>query len=328
MKKQQSAREKEQRQDNNVAELDVKFIDLKRDFAFKWTFGTEGHEDLLLMLIDSLLPDKHVCSVTLGAQEQTPDREDAQGGIYDIYCETDDGSSLTIEMQVCSQKDFNDRMVFYSSFPIRNRVGQGAVSDYKLIKNKSKISEKHLLSVRYKLPPIYVIGLVNFELTGLGKSDKIIRHFSIREDDGKNEQFTDSIHYVTVELPKFQRSKMELKSKQDYMLYAIKNIGEMEDIPEEFIGKGFDKLFKVCSFANMSEDLQMKYVRHMMAEWDREGQLATAIMDGEERGEARGLAKGRAEEKAKNAKAMKQNGLDISLISEITGLTEKQIKEL
>ena len=111
MKKQQTTREKKQRQDKNAAELDVKFIDLKRDFAFKWAFGTEGHEDLLLMLIDSLLPDKHVRSVTLGAQEQMPDREDAQGGIYDIYCETNDGSSLTIEMQVCSQNDFSDRMV-------------------------------------------------------------------------------------------------------------------------------------------------------------------------------------------------------------------------
>lgn len=332
MKKQQITREKKQRQENNAAELDVKFIDLKRDFAFKWTFGTEGHEDLLLMLIDSLLPDKHVRSVTLGAQEQTPDREDAQGGIYDIYCETDDGSSLTIEMQVCSQKDFNDRMVFYSSFPIRNRVGQGAVLDYKVTENNLKICEKHLLSVRYKLPPIYVIGLVDFELPGLGKSEKIIRHFSIREDDGRNEQFTDSIHYVTVELPKFQKGKEELKSKQDYMLYAIKNIGTMEEMPEEFIGKGFDKLFKVCSFANMSESMQMKYVRQMMAEWDREGQLATAIMDGEERGEARGeakgLAKGRAEGIAKTAKAMKEKGIELSLISEITGLTAEQIKAL
>lgn len=320
MKKQQTTRGKKQRQDKNTAELDVKFIDLKRDFAFKWAFGTEGHEDLLLMLIDSLLPDKHVRSVTLGAQEQMPDREDAQGGIYDIYCETNDGSSLTIEMQVCSQNDFSDRMVFYSSFPIRNRVGQGAVLDYKLNKKKSDINEEHLLSIRYKLPPIYVIGLVNFELPGLGKSENIIRHFSIREDDGRNEQFTDSIHYVTVELPKFKKSKAELKSKQDYMLYAIKNMGVMEEIPEEFIGKGFDNLFEVCSFANMSEDMQMKYVRHMMAEWDREGQLATAIMTGEERG--------RAEEKAKTAKAMKAEGLPTDVISRCTGLTAEQIEAL
>ena len=68
----------------------------------------------------------------------------------------------------------------------------------------------------------------------------------------------------------------------------------------------------------------MKYVRHMMAEWDREGQLATAIMTGEERG----LAKGRAEGVAKTAKAMKAEGLPTDVISRCTGLTAEQIEAL
>jgi len=89
MKKNETMTEKESRQQLIAAELDVKFIDLKRDFAFKWMFGTEGHEELLLMLVDSLLPEKHIRSVRLGTQEQEPDREDAQGGIYDIHCETE-----------------------------------------------------------------------------------------------------------------------------------------------------------------------------------------------------------------------------------------------
>ena len=89
---------------------------------------------------------------------------------------------------------------------------------------------------------------------------------------------------------------------------------------KEYIDKGFDNLFEVCSFAGMSEDMQMKYVRHMMAEWDREGQLATAIMNGEERG--------RAEEKALTASNMKKKGLDPELISDITGLTLEQIQSL
>ena len=315
MKKDETIREKELRRELNAAEFNVTFIDLKRDFAFKWAFGTEGHEDLLLMLVDSILPEKHIRSVMLGPQEQEPDREDAQTGIYDIHCETDDGSSLTIEMQVCPQTDFNDRMVFYSSFPIRNRVGKGTV-------------ERRFSKMRYKLPPIYIIGILDFELSGVSVSGKTIRHFSIREDDGGNEPFTDSIHYVTVELPKFRKSSSELESRQDYMLYAIKNAGDMKEIPEEFSGKGFDKLFEVCSFANMTEEMQMRYVRKVMAEWDREGQLATAVMTGEARGEARGRAEGRAEGVAKTAKAMKEKGFDSILISEITGLTPEQIEAL
>lgn len=187
--------------------------------------------------------------------------------------------------------------------------------------NNTRLSVgKRFSKMRYKLPPIYIIGILDFELAGITDRGETIRHFSIREDDGDNEPFTDSIHYVTVELPKFLKSSSELESRQDYMLYAIKNFGEMKEIPEEFSGKGFDKLFEVCSFANMTEEMQMRYVRKMMAEWDREGQLATAIMTGEARGRAEGVAK--------TAKAMKEKGLDSVLISEITGLTPEQIEAL
>ena len=328
MKRKETMSENESRLDWKVAQLDVKFIDLKRDFAFKWMFGTEGHEELLLMLVDSLLPEKHIRSVKLGAQEQEPDREDAQGGIYDIYCETGDGSSLTIEMQVCPQKDFNDRMVFYSSFPIRNRVGQGAAKDYTFPVKDVRLKERQLSYVRYKLPPIYVIGILDFELHGIGRSPKTIRHFSIREDDDGNGLFTDSIHFVTVELPKFRKAPSSLETRQDFMLFAIKNSGTMKEVPKEFSGKGFDKFFEMCSFAGMSEDMQMKYVRRMMAEWDREGQLATAIMDGEARGLANGRAEGLAEGRREIVRKMKAMGMEPDVISQVSGLTIEQVSEM
>lgn len=313
MKQQQSNNEKDSRLLKMAAELGITFIDLKRDFAFKWAFGTPGHEDLLLLLLKGLLPEKHIKSVQLGPQDQKPDREDAQGGIFDIFCETDDGSSLTIEMQVCPHDDFNDRMVFYSSFPIRNRVGQGVT----LTGSKPNL-------LRYKLPPIYTIGILDFELQGVNKSNRIIRHFSIREDEDENSQFTDSIHYITVELPKFNKTTSQLSSFQDYVLYSIKNMGVMKVMPKEFSGKGLDKFFETCMFVHMNEDLQMKYVRQMMAEWDRESQLATAIMHGE----AKGREEGREEKRSEIAKAMKAEGLSTDVIAKCTGMTPQQIDML
>ena len=296
-----------------AAELEITFIDLKRDFAFKWAFGTPGHEDLLLLLLKGLLPEKHIRSVTLGPQEQQPDREDSQGGIYDIHCETDDGSSLTIEMQVCSQADFNDRMVFYSSFPIRNRVGQGIVA-----KDNVEIYQK------YKLPPIYTIGILDFELMGVSESNRIIRHFSIREDEDRNAQFTDSVHYITVELPKFVKESSNLTSLQDHILYLLKNMGQMKEITKDFQGKGLDKLLETCMFANMNKEIQMQYVRRMMAEKDRIGQLATARTQGLEMGRE----EGREEKAFEVARAMKAEGISVNVIAKCTGLTPEQIETL
>ena len=95
-----------------------------------------------------------------------------------------------------------------------------------------------------------------------------------------------------------------------------------------FQGKGLDKLLETCMFANMNEDLQMTYVRRMMADWDRKGQLATAKMQGLEEGRAEGLAEGREQERLKMARAMKTHGMDASVIADITALTLEQIEEL
>lgn len=322
MKNEKIIREKQLQPRTETAELENTFlIDLKRDFAFKWAFGTPGHEDLLLLLLNGLMPEKRIKSVTLGPQDQKSDREDAQGGIVDILCDTDDGSTLTIEMQVCPHKDFNDRMVFYSSYPIRNRIGQGTV-----IENGMRMYSK------YKLPPIYTIGILDFELEGVSKSNRIIRHFSIREDEDDQGPFTDSIHYITVELPKFKKGVSNLTTTQDFMLYLIQNSGDMKEIPKEFVGKGFDKLLETCKFANMTEEEQMTYVRRMKVEWDRENQLNYAESRGEARGMAQGLAQGlaqgREQERLKTARAMKARGMEVSVIADITGLTPEQIVNL
>ena len=95
-----------------------------------------------------------------------------------------------------------------------------------------------------------------------------------------------------------------------------------------FQGKGLDKLLETCMFANMNEDLQMTYVRRMMADWDRKGQLATAKMQGLEEGRVEGRAEGRDQERLKMARAMKAHGMDASVIADITALTLEQIEEL
>ena len=95
-----------------------------------------------------------------------------------------------------------------------------------------------------------------------------------------------------------------------------------------FQGKGLDKLLETCMFANMNQDLQMQYVRRMMAEKDRIGQLATAKMQGLEEGRVEGRAVGREQERLQMARAMKTHGMDASVIADITGLTLEQIEEL
>jgi predicted transposase/invertase (TIGR01784 family) len=278
----------------------IKFIDLKIDFAFKFVFGTHGKEDLLLQLIDSILPDKHIVSVTLGPQEQMPDNPEKRRSIYDINCTTESGAHITVEMQCAKQSDFNNRMVYYSSYTLRNTLKRGEDG--------------------FEYPELYVIGILDFLLPGVRENPEVVNHYSLRNDRDDGIMLTDTLHYVTIELPKFNKQLDELDGQLDNMLYLFCNLGRMKEIPVYFKDKNLDKLFETTMFANMTQEQQDRYFREFMYEMDQKSRMRTAREDG--------IAEGRAEGRADTARAMKARGMDTALIADITGLTQDQIAKL
>lgn len=289
----------------------ITFIDLRLDYAFKLIFGTHGNEDLLLKLINAILPEKHFNNVTLSTNEHVGLRRNSRKAVFDIFATMPDGSDVTIEMQFEDQNDFNQRMVFYSSFPIQNHVKKG---------NDTSISPR----LYYSIPHVYVIGITDFILEDIPETEEMINYYSIRNEKYLNKYLTDKLTYVTVELPKLNKTIEELETPADYLFYAIRNIGSMNEMPDEYKGKGLDKLFELCSFANMTEDEQRQYLAELMAKFDEGSRMATAINKGERRGELKGELKGRSEV----ARAMLAKGLEIGLISECTGLSAEAIQAL
>ncbi len=271
------------------------FIDLRYDFAFKSIFGTQGNEDLLLKLINAILPEKHFTSVSLMNNEQMGLRKESRRAVFDVFATTSDGSDFTIEMQLNDQADFNQRMVFYSSFPVQNLVKKG----------KGKDGEPELY---YTFPHVYVIGITNFILSQVPYNNEIINSYSIRNERDPSSALTDKVTYVTVELPKLTKTLSELSSPEDFLFYAIKNIGTMKAMPKEFKGKGLDKLFDLCRFASMTEAQQRQYIAEMMAKFDEGSRIATAIN--------------------KVAKAMIADGLSAEAVAKYTGLSADEIAAL
>ena len=271
----------------------IVFVDLRLDFAFKLIFGAKGNEDILLKLINAILPEKHITSVELTPQEQLPLRPKGRRSTIDVACTAEDGSSLIIEMQIKSQNDFNDRMVFYSSFPIINRLRRGD--------NDS-----------YKLTPIYMIAITDFIIPDIKPNDELINHYTIRNIRDNGIEFTDSIHYVTVELPKLPATLSEVKDKAQWILYTIKHIGKMQTMPEEYRKTYLEKIFGLSNFAAMSELTQRQYLAMFMAELDEKSRLRTA----------------REEGLATVAIRMLAEGLDDALIAKCTGLSPEKIASL
>ena len=292
----------------------ITYIDLKLDYAFHLVFGAPGNEDLLLKLINAILPEKHFTSVRLSNSEQVGLRRDSRKAVFDIFATTSDGSDVTIEMQYSSQDDFNQRMVFYSSFPVQNNIPKG----------RDKVSGK----TSYSFPPVYVIAITNFVMPNVKENPNLINQYVISNKTDITQLLTDKVTYVTVELPKFTKVLKDLNTPADYLLYAVKNIGEMDAMPNEYKGSGLEKMFELCRFATMTLAEQRQYLAEYMAELDEHSRIVSAINEGKRIGETEGRMKGLAEGRAEVAKAMLAKGLAGQMISECTGLTAEDLAAL
>lgn len=283
-------------------EYGIVYIDLRNDYAFKRVFGTPGNEDLLLLLVQAFLPDQNIVSVTLNNQEQMGEGPNSRKAVFDICCTTDNGSIVNVEMQLSNQKNFGERMVYYSGFPVRDNLGwEGSVYDY---------------------PPVYIIGIMDFIMDIDMMSDDVINRFQIKNMYG--DLLSERMHYITVELPKFNKRLSELQDSTDMLIYLLKHMGELNKQPKEFSGEKFDKLFKLTKFAAMGHVSQMEYVRQYMAELDEKNRILTATEKGLEQGLEEGLEQG-LEQVARN---MKADGMSIEMISKYTGLSVWRIKQL
>lgn len=286
---------------------EFKFIDLRIDWAFKYVYGSPGNEDLLLSLIDAILPEKHISKVELREQEQIPDSRKQRRSVFDVNCTTQSGESLIIEMQNAEQRDFANRMVYYSGFPIRQQVRAG--------------------ERKYKFNPVYVIGIMDFIMPGVESNDSVINRYSIRNDAHPHAMLFDDLHLITIELPKLGNDPGRLNALEK-QLYVIQNAGRMSARPDEFSSENFDKLFGVINFASMSEEDQEMYESELRWILNRNSELDTALDKGIRQGREEGIAKGIEQGKIDSARKMKAENVPIESISRWTGLTLEQIAEL
>ena len=99
-------------------------------------------------------------------------------------------------------------------------------------------------------------------------------------------------------------------------LRALRDIGESDERPEEYKRKDLDLLFRTSDYNNLNSEEKKSYDKNMTTVED--------LMD-----YARECGERAKEEKQREiAKNFLSKGIDIAVISECTGLSEKEIKAL
>ena len=91
-----------------------KFINPFTDYGFKLIFGREVSKDLLIEFLNDLLEGERVITdLQFLNNEQLPLYPEGRGIIYDVYCTTDTGEKIIVEMQNRKATSKNARFIIY-----------------------------------------------------------------------------------------------------------------------------------------------------------------------------------------------------------------------
>ena len=275
-----------------------RYISLLTDFGFKRIFGTKPNKDLLIDFLNSLFNGEQVVKdVTFLNSEYVGDVHTDRKAIFDVYCENEKGEKFIVEMQNAYQTYFKDRSLYYATFPIREQAQKGEGWNYKL---------KH----------VYVVALLNYDMSDPAFSDDTINHDIGLLDKQTHKVFNDKLTFKYVEISKFNKRIEELKTNYDKWLFVLQNLSRLDRQPEYLQTAVFNRLFAEAEIAKFTRAELREYEDSLKAYRDIKNSLDSAKQEGK---------KDKAIEIAKNLLEM---GMSIDNIMKATGLSQEEIAKL
>ena len=269
------------------------YINPLTDFGFKRIFG---NREILIAFLNDLLPIEHkIVDLTFKNSEKMGRSEEERKAIFDLSCIDDIGNEFIVELQRAKQIHFQDRALYYTTFPIVEQAQKG-IWDFKLSK-------------------IFFIGILDFSLPYFD-DDRYIRHGQIIDNQSK-EVISDTLNFIYIELTKFRKRDKNLADKLEKWLYILSNLSSLDEIPDEFKSDSvIQSVFDIAKYSKLSGDDKYDYERNLKIYRDLVNSFDTLKEEGREE---------KAIEIAKNCLA---KGLDTSMISEITNLSIEEIERL
>ena len=305
-----------------------RYLDPKADLTFKKVFGE--HPDLVISLLNALLPLKkgeEIQSVEYLTPFHAPDNLFFNENVVNVKCTNNNGSHFFVQIQTFWAPSFSLHVKPNSSKAYISKLGKRIGMNYQ--------------------EPVFSLNLVR-EIVD-ADVDNYYHFYDIVQDD-LTERIIDNFHLVFVELPKFTPHTMGEKRMQVLWLRYLTEIdGYMETVPQELLDipeinkamevveesaytpeqlLGYDKFWDIIRTENT---LYNSGVRQGMEkgrlEGREEGRLEGMEL-GVQKGRKEGREEGQKDEKIANARKMKSYGLALEMISDITGLTIDEVRDL
>ena len=287
-------------------------INPRVDIAFKKIFGTEDNKDLLISLINSIVGEEdQVVDITLLNPYNQKNFKTDKLSILDIKAEGNHGKKFNIEIQITDEADYDKRALYYWA---------------KLYTDQLK--EKEDYGTLEKVIGIHILNFIS-----ILDSEKYHNAFHITEKETGIHYFKE-LELHTIELKKFNDSLgKEFKDIGSKIQNALdlwstfllrRDLLSSAKLPKFLDDVPVKKAIDVLNVMNFSDDEREIY----------EGQLkwlrieANSLKKAEEKGLEKGLEKGRKERDIEIARTLLKQKLAIKQISEATGLSETELKQL
>ena len=263
-----------------------RYINPYTDFGFKKLFGTDMNKDLLISFLNALLHgEQSIKDITYLNTEHLGTQEIDRRAVFDVYCENEQGEKFLVEIQKGEQQFFKDRSLFYSTFPIREQAVKGKSWDY-------------------ELKAIYTIGILNFTFDD---KDNYYHHEVKLLDTRTKEVFYDKLTFIYLEMPKFNKSELELETMFDKWMFVLRNLSGLMERPAALQERVFERLFKAAEIAGFSKRELYEYEDSLKVFRDWYSVVKTAEKKGHVKGYEEGEKKGFKEGEKKKQQEIARN---------------------
>ena len=290
----------------------ARFIDPRVDWAFKRIFGSEDTKECLITFLNGLFEDELVIKdVTFAKTEKLGLRPDDRGVVFDVYCITNEGKHVIVEMQKKEQEYFADRALYYTARAI---VQQGVRGIWD-----------------YHLAPVYTVCFMDFV-----SSSPMLKEFRtdlVLTDLQTRQRVSDRMRIVYLQLPLFDKhTEAECMDIFNCWIYIVKNMNMFEQMPFSEKYPVFRKLAEIGDLRKLTrEELELydediKNMRDIYA--TRKFDEKKGMEKGMAKGMAKGMEKGMAKEKLATARRLLSMGLSDEQVSTATELPLEEIQKM
>ena len=274
------------------------FIYPLTDWGFKRIFGDK---ELMMDFLNSLLEGERVITdLEYLNTEQIPEDYDGRRTVYDLYCKTDTGEYIIVEMQNREQTFFKDRALYYMSQSIVKQAQKGK-------------------GWRFNLTAVYGIYFVNFLLDKSEPGKHFCKDIAMI-DKHTGKVFNNKFRQIYIELPRFMKSEADCNNFLEYWIYNLVNMNKLKEISFKDRKAIFDRLEQIASQANLTEEERAR----LDEDWKNYNDYFNTVDFAKDEGRAEGELKKQHE----IAQKMKAKGQPSDFIADITGLTIEEIEKL